>query len=231
MTPTLYSYSYIIREGILNRLKAAPTFSSVKKFAKNRGKGPVQPENLPFFACYIMDENYAPDGDINAGAPHFRNRVRLGFSVIVTASDNDVAEANINIAHNAIMNYLTRQDWWHFVLDDGVWPGVQIEGIERVSWKPVFGNAGINNETPIAELQMEMTVCFRTYFPPVVTDDFLDMHVTVVAGKWPYDPAAGDSFPIVYDIPQTDPDAPPMVSCYALNYGVAPLDFATPTMQ
>ena len=91
MLPSLYSYSYIIREGVLNRLKQAPTFSSVMKWAKNRGKGPVQPENLPFFGCYIVDENYGPDGDINAGAPHFRNRVRLGFSVIVTASDNEVA--------------------------------------------------------------------------------------------------------------------------------------------
>ena len=204
LTPALYPYSYIIRDGILNRLKEAPTFSSVKTFAKNRGKGPVQPENRPFLACYFMDENYGPDGDINAGAPHFRNRVRLGFSVIISSNDNDVAEANLNIAQWAIMMYLTRQDW-HRIPIPAPWPPVDIEGIERVSWKTVFGNPGLNNEAAIAELQMEMTVVFRTYFLPVIPDDFLTMHVTVVAGKWPYDPEAGDSFPMVYDIPQNVP--------------------------
>jgi hypothetical protein len=200
INPAIYSYSFIIRDGILERLKAAPTFSSIKKFAKNRGKGPVQNENLPFLACYFMDEMLGPDGDINAGAPHFMHRLKLGFSVIVQSNDNEVAEKNLDIAHWAIMNYLTRQDWWHFKMPDP-WPDVQIEGVERGSRKFVFGNTALNNETPIAELQMDLTLVHRTYFPPEVLDQFLSMHVTV-AGEWPYDPNAGDSFPIVYDIPQ-----------------------------
>lgn len=188
VNPGIQSYSFIIRNGILERLKTAPTFSSVKKFAKNRGKGPVQGQDLPFVACYFIEEFWGADGDINAGAPHFTHRVKLGFSVLIQDNNNEVAEQNLDVAHWAIMNYLTRQDWWHFKMPDP-WPDVEIEGIERGSRKFVFGNSSLNNETPVAELQMDMTLVHRTYFPPTVTDDFLRMQLTV-APTWPYDPGA-----------------------------------------
>jgi hypothetical protein len=201
LPPLVQSHSWYIREGILERLKTIPIFSTVKTFARNRGKGPIQNELLPFLACYFVDEPFGPDGDINAGEPGFQHRLKLGFSVILQSNNNDGLEQNLDMAHWAIMNYLTRQDWWRFPMPPP-YPPTMIEGVERGYRKHVFGNAGLNNETPIGELQMELTFVHRTYFNPLVTDNFLNMHVTVVAGKWPYDPDAGDSFPIVYNIPQ-----------------------------
>jgi hypothetical protein len=210
LPPTPQSYSLVIRDGILERLKTVPTFSTVKLFAKNRGKGPIQNENIPFLACYFMTEDWGPDGDINAGAPKFTHRLKLGFSVIIQSNNNEGAEQNLDMAHWAIMNYLSLQSWWHFPMPDP-WPDAMIEGVERGSRRHVFGNAGLNNETPIAELQMDLTFVHRTYFPPEVNDLFLNMHLTL-APQWPYDPGAyKPPAEYVFNIPQDDPTVPPPV--------------------
>lgn len=201
MDPAVHSYGFIIRNGILARLKTLPTFSTVRKFATNKMKGAVQFENLPYLAVYFMRDRYLTDGDWNAGAPHFKNRLELGISVMINCTDTAIAEDNLDVAHWAIMNYLTRQDWWHFKLP-APWNEVQIEGIEGGDWKPNFGQGPPSHEGMWAEMAMQLNVRHGTDFRPVVTDAFDTMHVTA-SPKWPYDPGAYDPpFATEYDLPQ-----------------------------
>jgi hypothetical protein len=200
LNPAAHSYGFIIRNGILARLKAIPAFSNVKTWATNKMIGPVQGEQLPYVAVYFLRERYFTDGAWNSGAPHFKNRVELGISVMINCTDTAVAEDNLDIAHWAIMNYLTRQDWWHFKLPDP-FPPVEIEGIEGGEWRPNFGQSN-KQETMWAEMAMQLYVRHGTDFPPEVLDAFERMHVTV-APKWPYDPGAYvPPFEAEYDIPQ-----------------------------
>jgi hypothetical protein len=203
LTPDKSSFSYIMRDGILARLKETQIFGSVVKWSRNKMKGPIQLENIPYFGCYLIEEFLSADGDSNAGAPKFVHLLRLGFSVIIISNDNDVAEWNLDQAHWAIMNYLHRQDWFRFPMPVGI-KAVDIEGVEKGVRKHVFGNRASNNETPIAELQMDLTIKYRTYFEPYVPDDFDTMHVTV-APTWPYDPGAYvPPFTIQYDLQENE---------------------------
>lgn len=201
LSPANHSYGYIIRDGFLQRLKTIPHFSSIKRFGRNKLRGPVQGEQLPYLGCYFTRERYLPDGDWNAGAPHFSNRVELGISVMIKCDDEEVAESNLDVAHWAIMNYLTRQDWWHWKVPEP-WPNVEIEGIEGGDWKPNFGKGPPNTEDMWAEMAMSLIIRHRTYFLPVVTDAFERMHVTITP-RWPYDPGADKPpFEAEFEIPQ-----------------------------
>jgi hypothetical protein len=199
LTPDIFSYSFIIRDGILQRIKAIPTFQSVKRFATTQMQR-IQPDQLPFFGCYIMDEQRRPDGDWNAGAPHFIVDLRLGFSVIIENSDEAVAEQNLDTAYKALMDMLTYQWWFRFPMPAPHKP-VEIEGITRGQRKFRWGNASNTNETPVGELQFDLTYRFRDFFLPGPFDDLRRIHVTV-AYPWPYDPNAYDPpLTMQYDIP------------------------------
>jgi hypothetical protein len=106
-----------------------------------------------------------------------------------------VAEDNLNQGHWSIMNMLHSQDWFRlkcapYLNELGTMIDiVHIEGVERISHKNNYGNLTLTNEAALAELQMEMTFKFRSYFSPYVTNLFKTMVVTV-APKWPYDPGA-----------------------------------------
>jgi hypothetical protein len=191
-----HSYSYIIREGWLSRLALLPDFAgSVKKFGRNRMKGPIQSDQYPYLAVYFCEENMTPDGDSNAGAPKFIHLLKLGFQLLVKCNDEHVAEDNLNQGHWSIMNMLHSQDWFRFKCqpytnENGVVKNlVDIEGVERIWHKNNYGNATLTNETPYAELQMEMILKYRSFFSPFVTNLFQTLHVEV-APKWPYDPGA-----------------------------------------
>jgi hypothetical protein len=96
------------------------------------------------------------------------------------------------------MNLLTNPMWHTFPMPSP-FPAVEIESVTRGSRRHAFGNSGQNNETPFAELQMDLTIMFRTGFPPVITDTLDTVHVTV-AYPWPFDPGANDPFTIQYDL-------------------------------
>jgi len=197
MTPDIHSYSLIIKEGIFARIKQLPIFESVKRFASSPMRQ-IQPEHIPYLGCYLSDEQMLPDGDPNAAEPRFIHNVKVSFSVVIQNNIPDAAEENLDAAHWAIMNYLTRQDWHRFPMPKP-FPPVEIEGIAKGSRQHIFGNATKDNETPYAELRMDLTVKHRTSFRPVITDDLDSIHV-LVAYPWPYDPNAEEPFLVVYDL-------------------------------
>jgi hypothetical protein len=196
VTPDKHSYSLIIKNEILARLKLVPTFASIKKFATSPMRQ-IQAEHIPYLGCYLLEELLEPDGDGNAGEPRFTHAVKIGFTVVIENNNPDVAEQNLDAAHWAIMNLLHDPRWHVFKMPPPFKP-VRIESITKGTRKHIYGNASKDNETPVAELQMDLTYRHRTRFEPIITDTLDSIH-EVVAYPWPYDPLANEPFLVVYD--------------------------------
>jgi hypothetical protein len=199
------SPSYIIRLGIVERLKAIPTFQAVKRWSvapMHRVQAKWEDSQIPYVGCYELDEALGPDGDPNHCEPRFVHSLRVGFTVIIAANDEEVAEQNLDSAYWMILNLLTNPRWARFPAA-GNWnlgQPIVIEGVQKGAQKKTFGNKTLDNETPIAELQMELTLVHRTDFPPWPFDDLARIHVTV-AYPWPYNPNAEEPFTVEYDLP------------------------------
>jgi hypothetical protein len=186
-TPDVHSYSYLIWQGLFARLKELPTFGSIVKWSDNPASR-IQIADVPYFGCYFLEERTEPDGDDNAGEPDFIYHVKLGFSVFIEQNDATIATQVLDTADTAIMSYFYQMRWFRFKFS-APYDDVRIEAVRGGTRRVKYGNTSINNERPVAELQKDLTIKFRAGFPPLVTDDFLKMHVTV-APKWPYDPGA-----------------------------------------
>ena len=200
ITPDVNSYGMIIRDTYLARLKALPIFTaSVQKWATTRFFIKQHVE-FPFVGVYLLDENWLYETNWNAGAPHYVHMLRLGYSVVVVNNDPEASEHNLDQAHWAIMHLFDQPLWQQIAMPPPFDP-ILIEGVTRGSRSHWFGNAGLNNDLPVAELRMDQTFTYRSDWPPVIKDGFLRMDVTA-ALSWPYDPGAGDSVEFDFEIPQ-----------------------------
>jgi hypothetical protein len=177
-----FSYSLVIRDMLLEKLKAAPFFQSFT-FRKTR-QLPVQANQLPSLGVYIIGEDMESDGDPNHGDIEFINHLKIGFSAAVVNNDPEACEQKINEAYWVICNTLWRDQYLMNMIDTRAYPGAignpdntRIEGIERGSYRHNFSSIG---ETPIGELRYEATLKYRTDFTPIITDDFLVLHEEVV---------------------------------------------------
>jgi hypothetical protein len=134
-----------------------------------------------------MNETMAADGDPNAGEVRFDNTMTLGFSVIIQNNDPVQSELKLDQAFWAIMNGLWRDQYIMNLIDTtapaGVITlpdGIVIEGVKGGKRKHVWGNAGLNNELPIAEMSYEANILYSASFPPIITDDLLRIHQETV---------------------------------------------------
>jgi hypothetical protein len=125
-----------------------------------------------------------PDGDLNAGEIRFTHYLKLGFSVVVKNPDPVATEATLDQAFWAIMNTLWRDPYLTNMIYTTPYTGVggtpdntRIEGVSRGTRRHVFGNAGLNNETPIGELQYEATVKYEADYGPIIPDNLLTLSV------------------------------------------------------
>jgi hypothetical protein len=243
----LNSPSFVIRNGMLDRLKQIPTFSSVRRWSTTpafRVQSQIDANQIPYVGCYLIDEILGPDGDPNHAEPRFVHTVKVGFSVVVTSSDDSVAEQNLDSAYWTILRTLENPRWHRFPAEGG-WNGgrdLRIEAVTRGASKKIFGNKAINNETPVAELQMDLTFVYRSSFPPHPLDDLDEVNVTV-AYPWPYDPSAEEEFTVVYDLPIQGEFAtndysleglffgqPQLLTAMIDPYSLASPSFATPVL-
>jgi hypothetical protein len=176
------SYSFVIRNMLLDKLAASSFFGG---FTVRKSKAlQIQPQHIPYLGAYLVGDDLQPDGDLNAGHIRFTCSVRIGFSVIVLNNDPEACEAKLDQAFWAICNTLWRDPYLMNIIDtvpygsaNGTPDNTRIEGIGRSSRKHVYGNAGLNNETPIGELQYEAAVIHRFGFEPVIPDDLLEIGV------------------------------------------------------
>jgi hypothetical protein len=179
---TVFSYSLVIRDMLLEKLKVAPFFTGFT-FRKSR-QLPAQINQLPSLGVYIVGEDMESDGDPNHGDIDFLNHLKLGFSVVIVNNDPELCEEAIDKAYWAICNTLWRDPYLMSMIDTRAYPGgvgnpdnTRIEGIEKATRRHVFGTTGTNNETPIGELRYEATLRYRSDFTPIITDDLLMIHV------------------------------------------------------
>ena len=179
-----HSYSLLIRNGVLARLKLVPPFDGCAAYGRSRARV-IQAEHVPYLGCYMVEENLSPHGDANHAEPRFTHKLVLGFSYIIQNNDADLAEDQLDAGHWSVMKLLHDPKWHTF---DYVDEDVRIESITGGSRHHLFGNISPQNETPIAEMRMEMTFTYETYFDPMISDVFRTMHMKTVY-PWPDDPA------------------------------------------
>jgi len=181
----LQSYGLVIRDGLYDILAAEPFFHDyVKRKTKTL---PLRPENLPSLGIYVIDETMLPDGDGNTGDIRFSHTLRLGFSAMVAENDETIAEQTIDAAYWKIMNRLWRDGHLMNVLLSSLPDNVQIESLPRGFRRHVFGAVSLNNETPVAELQYEVSTFFRSSWDPIITDtlDEIQVRTGVKSGDTP----------------------------------------------
>lgn len=118
-----------------------------------------------------------PDSDANAGMIRFSHTLRVGFSLMAANNDQVNAELQIDAAFWRIMNRLRPDQHIMNVLLNSLPDNTRIESITRGSRRHVFGASGLNNETPIAELQYDVSTFYRTGWPPIITDDLITVDV------------------------------------------------------
>jgi hypothetical protein len=170
------SFAVDIRDAMYNVVAANPYFSGYT-FRKTKIK-PVQADLIPYLGVYIVDEVMVPDGDANAGCIRFNHTCRVGFSVIQANNDPIALEHGIDAAYLQIMSSLWTDIKLMNVLVNNNPEGVGIESVTRGSRRHVFGNAGLNNETPIGELQYEVSCFTRSEWYPDITDMLDEIDVT-----------------------------------------------------
>lgn len=170
------SYSLVIRDAFFDAVSSDPFFTGYT--CRKTKMLSVQSQLLPYLGVYIIDETMLPDGDANAGHIRFNHSLRIGFSVMIANNDQVAAELQIDAAFWRIMNRLWPDQHIMNLLASSNPDNTRIESITRGSRKHVFGTSGLNNETPLAELQYDVTIFHRTGWPPIITDDLEEIDIT-----------------------------------------------------
>jgi hypothetical protein len=169
------SYSLVIRDALFDAVSSDPFFADYTS-RKNKMLR-VQSELLPYLGVYIIDETMLPDGDANAGDVRFSHTLRVGFSVMIANNDQVIGEQMVDAAFWRVMNVLWPDQHIMNVLVSSLPDNTIIESITRGSRRHVFGATGLNNETPLVEMQYDVSVFYRTDWPPIITDDLDEIDV------------------------------------------------------
>jgi len=178
---SLQTYGYLIHDTLFNVLSNDPYFANYT--ARRTKMLPVQTHQLPYVGVYFIDETEVPDGDPNCGDIRFSHTVRIGTSVIIATNDQDDAIKSLDQTYQFIMTRLWTDANITNVLATTNSGGVIIESLTRGLRKFNTGTAGAKNETPIMELQYDVSCFFRTMWDPVITD-VLDQIVVNVGGEY-----------------------------------------------
>jgi hypothetical protein len=181
---TVFSYSLVIRDMLMTKLKAAPFFAGFT-FRKSQ-QLPAQTSQLPFLAIYFLKEDMDPEGDLNHGEIDFIHTLKLGFSVAVVDNDPEATEEKLDRAYWTIMNTLWRDQYLMNFIDTRAYPGgvgnpdnVRIEGLGKGMRRPVT-SPKLDNETPIGVMRYEQDIRYRAEYGPIITDELLQIHQQTV---------------------------------------------------
>jgi len=179
--PDTNSFSLVVRDVFFDYLDRDPFFANyVKRKTKMRQ---VQPNLIPYLGVYFMGEGMTPDGDANAGSVSFNHTFRIGFSVIHVDNGDEDVEATLDRAFWRIMHMwkdqyvMNRLYTWspNLAMEN---PGnTRLEGIPRGDRNHVYGSTGLNNETAFAEMQYTAHCFYRSYWEPIIVDDFTEIRV------------------------------------------------------
>lgn len=118
----------------------------------------VQPSDLPALGVYIQRERREPDGQSNIAEPRFVHQLTLGFSGAVHVETDKQNELH------ALEEWMTQLD--DILLSDARFVSMT-EGVTSMDRVSQYAKIG---EVTLFEIRVEMTVQFRSYWPPRVTD-------------------------------------------------------------
>jgi len=178
------SYGMLIVNTFYAKAVTLPFFTG---FKSRRTKAlPLIPDVLPYLGVYFIRQGMTSDGDLNAGEVRFVNEMTVGFSVVIQNNDPVESHLKLDAAFCEISNGLWRDQYIMNLIDTSapvdvitLPDGIRIEGIKGGTYRINWDKLG-SNETPIAELQYEANVVFRSTFPPIITDDLLRWHQETV---------------------------------------------------
>ena len=191
---TASSYAMIVRDAMLARIQTMPFFTTFK-FSTNKSEA-IQPENVPFFGMYFINEDLTPDGDANAGEPSFRSSALYGFSIIVQNNDAAAAENTLDEAWVLLLDKLFTDPSLYLN------PSAMIQAYVRGNRTHQFGAVGANNAIPIAECRFTLTCDLGVIdFPPIVDE----LHKVHLETRYPpgSDPAEVQQTIAEYDLTTT----------------------------
>src|SRR5262249_16195485 len=158
---------------------------------------PLQARDLPVLGVYLLPERTTPDGDLDGGTIRFVHQFGIGFSVVIANNDPDVAEQKLDAAWWSLMNGLWRNAGLTNLINSSNADNTRLEGISLGVRRFMYGALGANQETPIAELQYEVTGQYRSDWVPIITDDFVEMVETVIPSG--YDPTQTEPVDVRYE--------------------------------
>jgi hypothetical protein len=130
---------------------------------------PTKDDMLPCATVALGRDRMDADGDDNAGEPSFKHRTTINVSALCSAESQFFLTGRLNAAKNAILAAL---------LSDPEWLSL-VEAVSSIDVSMVYPN---ESGTVFAEARIALEVTFRTDWPPVVPDDFLDAFVTEEEG-------------------------------------------------
>ena len=122
-----------------------------------------------------------PDGDGNAGHVRLNHTLRLGYSVLIENSDEDLAEQQVDAALKRIMLVLADPYIMNLIDTYNPYLGIDnlgntiIESVPRAVRRQSFGSRG---EIAVVELQFECSYFYREDFRPEIVDDLLEIDMT-----------------------------------------------------
>ena len=168
------SYGFLVRDGMLSRLKAMRFFQGWT-FSRSHALK-IIPDQMPYCSVYFMGEMLVPDGDADIGEARFHSVVRIGFSVMIKNNDPDAMEYRLDDAYQCIFNGLLRD----VTLRNN--PAARIQAYVRASRQHFYGIVGQqSNETPYAELRAELHCDLGAIeYEPLVEDMLESIHVETV---------------------------------------------------
>lgn len=172
---TQTSYPMLVRDGILTRIQAMAAFAGFDFDTNNAMQ--VQPEHVPHCGCYLLQEQMTPDGDANAGEVRFSTVAVIGISVIIQDNNAEDAEKLLDYYSQQLMRRLFTD---HTLYDNSVF---KIEAFTAGTRTHHFGNMLKDQETPIAELRLQLNVDLGVItHEPQITDD---LEVIATRTAWP----------------------------------------------
>jgi hypothetical protein len=170
-----HSEAYLVREGMITRLKAM-TFFQQFKFSRNKNYQ-IQPQDVPYLGVYFVDESLTADGDKHSGEPRFQSITHVGFSVIIQNNDAEQIESTLDYIYMAICGLFTDPSLY-------LEKDAQIQSYAAGKRSHVFGATGKDNELPIAELQFTVACELGAItWEPFIPDVLETIHVKTV---WPF---------------------------------------------
>ena len=130
----------------------------------------TMPEDLDILCCYMLGTDGQADGNVAFMGPvKLVESVQIGFSGIMASSEAGDTHRKLSLYTSALDELLLRDPKFaNFNL---------FQGIERRSIKYQIGQVG---QVPTSEFHYLITFSVRNGWEPVITDDFLTMHLVTI---------------------------------------------------